>query len=266
MSTADRSRTACAIRWKCSAPCGRSGPPIVRCRSESRRPIGSKTASPATTPSSSPGPLPVPASTSSTSPPARRRSTPGRSMAACIRRRSATRSATSSAFRPLPSGNITQPDQVNSIIAAGRADLCALARPHLSDPFWTLHAAAELGYAGQSWPLQYLTGKKQLERERSRKVSDADDPPTAFRLEGRGSRGDDHAQPARAQEPADLRVLRRTHGHLPDAEDGEGHPGRGPDRRRRQFLLRRRCARDHRPARRHARCNATGTGCCASPA
>ena len=67
-------------------------------------------------------------------------------------------------------GNITQPDQVNSIIAAGRADLCALARPHLSDPFWTLHAAAELGYAGQSWPPQYLTGKKQLERELSRKA------------------------------------------------------------------------------------------------
>ena len=67
-------------------------------------------------------------------------------------------------------GNITQPDQVNSIIAAGRADLCALARPHLSDPFWTLHAAAELGYTGQWWPLQYLTGKKQLERELSRKA------------------------------------------------------------------------------------------------
>ena len=67
-------------------------------------------------------------------------------------------------------GNITQPDQVNSIIAAGRADLCALARPHLSDPFWTLHAAAELGYAGQPWPLQYLTGRKQLERELNRKA------------------------------------------------------------------------------------------------
>jgi anthraniloyl-CoA monooxygenase len=67
-------------------------------------------------------------------------------------------------------GNITQPDQVNSIIAAGRADLCALARPHLSDPFWTLHAAAELGHTGQRWPPQYLTGKRQLERELSRKA------------------------------------------------------------------------------------------------
>ena len=61
-------------------------------------------------------------------------------------------------------GNITEPDQVNAIIAAGRADLCALARPHLSDPHWTLHAAAQLGYADQPWPVQYLTGKEQLER------------------------------------------------------------------------------------------------------
>jgi anthraniloyl-CoA monooxygenase len=61
-------------------------------------------------------------------------------------------------------GNITEPDQVNSIIAAGRADLCALARPHLADPFWTLHAAAQLGYTEQPWPVQYLTGKDQSER------------------------------------------------------------------------------------------------------
>ncbi|MBI2683569.1 MAG: bifunctional salicylyl-CoA 5-hydroxylase/oxidoreductase [Acidobacteriales bacterium] len=61
-------------------------------------------------------------------------------------------------------GNITEADQVNGIIAAGRADLCALARPHLADPHWTLHAAAELGFAEQHWPVQYLTGKEQLER------------------------------------------------------------------------------------------------------
>ncbi|HUF47536.1 MAG TPA: bifunctional salicylyl-CoA 5-hydroxylase/oxidoreductase [Vicinamibacterales bacterium] len=68
-------------------------------------------------------------------------------------------------------GNITEPDQVNSIIAAGRADLCALARPHLSDPFWTLHAAAESGFADQAWPVQYLTGRRQLEREVARKAA-----------------------------------------------------------------------------------------------
>jgi anthraniloyl-CoA monooxygenase len=61
-------------------------------------------------------------------------------------------------------GNITEADQVNSIIMAGRADLCALARPHLSDPHWTLRAAAQLGYTAQQWPQQYQSGKRQLER------------------------------------------------------------------------------------------------------
>ncbi len=61
-------------------------------------------------------------------------------------------------------GNITDADQVNSIIAAGRADLVALARPHLADPNWTLHAAAQLGWAEQPWPWQYRSGKDQLER------------------------------------------------------------------------------------------------------
>ena len=61
-------------------------------------------------------------------------------------------------------GNITEADQVNGIIAAGRADLVALARPHLTDPNWTLHAAAQLGYRDQWWPVQYLSGREQLER------------------------------------------------------------------------------------------------------
>ena len=65
-------------------------------------------------------------------------------------------------------GNIFDPDHVNSIIAAGRADLCALARPHLADPYWTLHAAAALGYRDQAWPVQYLQGKAQLERNLAR--------------------------------------------------------------------------------------------------
>jgi anthraniloyl-CoA monooxygenase len=68
-------------------------------------------------------------------------------------------------------GNITEADQVNGIIAAGRADLCALARPHLVDPFWTLHAAAELGYTAQHWPPQYLTGRHQLERSLQRRAA-----------------------------------------------------------------------------------------------
>jgi len=65
-------------------------------------------------------------------------------------------------------GNITTADQVNTIVISGRADLVALARPHLADPFWTLHAAAELGYADGHWPKQYLTGKEQLERNLAR--------------------------------------------------------------------------------------------------
>ncbi len=61
-------------------------------------------------------------------------------------------------------GNITDSDQVNAILAGGRADLVALGRPHLADPFWTLHAAAQLGYHEAAWPAQYLPGKDQLER------------------------------------------------------------------------------------------------------
>jgi anthraniloyl-CoA monooxygenase len=61
-------------------------------------------------------------------------------------------------------GNITEPDHVNSIVMAGRADLCCLARPHLSDPNWTLRAAAELGYEGVDWPNQYIAGGEQLRR------------------------------------------------------------------------------------------------------
>ncbi len=65
-------------------------------------------------------------------------------------------------------GNIYEADHVNTIIAAGRADLCALARPHLADPAWTLHAAAEQGYADIAWPKQYVGGKIQLERNLER--------------------------------------------------------------------------------------------------
>ncbi len=65
-------------------------------------------------------------------------------------------------------GNITDFDQVNSIIAAGRADLVSIGRPHLSDPNWTLHAAAQQTFAGVRWPVQYYQGRVQLERETAR--------------------------------------------------------------------------------------------------
>lgn len=65
-------------------------------------------------------------------------------------------------------GNIFEADHVNSIITSGRADLCALARPHLSNPFWTLHEAAKLGFAEMPWPKPYWPGKQQLERNLER--------------------------------------------------------------------------------------------------
>lgn len=67
-------------------------------------------------------------------------------------------------------GNIYEVDHVNSIIAAGRADLCCLARPHLMDPNWTLRAAAEMQYNGPAvnCPQQYKAGHLQLERNLQR--------------------------------------------------------------------------------------------------
>jgi anthraniloyl-CoA monooxygenase len=61
-------------------------------------------------------------------------------------------------------GNITEPDQANAILAAGRADLVALARPHLIDPMWTLRAAAAADYRDQWVPPPYLNGMAQLAR------------------------------------------------------------------------------------------------------
>jgi anthraniloyl-CoA monooxygenase len=61
-------------------------------------------------------------------------------------------------------GNIYEPDHVNSILMAGRADLVCLARPHLADPYWTLHAAATLGDRHVAWPDPYLPGRDQLYR------------------------------------------------------------------------------------------------------
>ncbi len=65
-------------------------------------------------------------------------------------------------------GAISEADHVNSIIAAGRADLCAVARPHLANAAWTLQEAAKIGYTQVSWPRQYLSGKTQLERNLER--------------------------------------------------------------------------------------------------
>ena len=70
-------------------------------------------------------------------------------------------------------GAISELDQANSIIAAGRADLCAVARPHLTDPAWLLHEAARLGFADLGWPKQYLSGKMQFEANLQRAATSA---------------------------------------------------------------------------------------------
>ncbi|MFJ9862542.1 bifunctional salicylyl-CoA 5-hydroxylase/oxidoreductase [Streptomyces sp. NPDC101165] len=66
-------------------------------------------------------------------------------------------------------GAISSWDDVNSLILAGRTDLCALARPHLYDPHWTLHAAAEQGYEGPgvAWPAPYRAGSRRPQTGRT---------------------------------------------------------------------------------------------------
>jgi len=65
-------------------------------------------------------------------------------------------------------GAISEADHVNSIIASGRADLCAVARPHLANPAWTLMESAKIGYVDVAWPKQYRAAKQQLERNLER--------------------------------------------------------------------------------------------------
>ncbi|MBC7456016.1 MAG: bifunctional salicylyl-CoA 5-hydroxylase/oxidoreductase [Massilia sp.] len=72
-------------------------------------------------------------------------------------------------------GSIFEADHANSIIAAGRADLCAVGRPHLANPAWTLTEAAKIGFSALEWPKQYRPAKIQLERnlERERQLATA---------------------------------------------------------------------------------------------
>ncbi|MFC8145818.1 bifunctional salicylyl-CoA 5-hydroxylase/oxidoreductase [Streptomyces paradoxus] len=82
-------------------------------------------------------------------------------------------------------GAISSWDDVNSLILAGRTDLCALARPHLYDPHWTLHAAAEQGYTGPGapWPAPYRAGSRRPQTGR------LDAPKPRLDLEGGGTGG-----------------------------------------------------------------------------
>lgn len=70
-------------------------------------------------------------------------------------------------------GAISEADHANSVISAGRADLCAVARPHLADPAWVLHEAAKIGLTSVPWPKQYYSGKTQYETNLAREVAAA---------------------------------------------------------------------------------------------
>jgi anthraniloyl-CoA monooxygenase len=87
-------------------------------------------------------------------------------------------------------GVISSYDDVNSLILAGRADLCALGRAHLYDPNWTLHAAADQGYSGPgvSWPVQWQAGSRPPQTGRS------DGPRPRLELIRSGDTGTKHAR------------------------------------------------------------------------
>ena len=87
-------------------------------------------------------------------------------------------------------GAISSYDDVNSLILAGRADLCALGRAHLYDPQWTLHAAAEQGYAGPgaAWPMPFAAGRRRPQAGRT------DGPRPRLELIRAGERRTAHAR------------------------------------------------------------------------
>jgi anthraniloyl-CoA monooxygenase len=72
-------------------------------------------------------------------------------------------------------GAVTTPDQVNTLIASGKADLVALARPHLANPYFTLQASAWYQHMGQFWPPQYLSGRDQAFRNAPRERAEQQD-------------------------------------------------------------------------------------------
>ncbi len=117
-------------------------------------------------------------------------------------------------------GAISEADHVNSIIAAGRADLCAVARPHLANPAWTLMEAARIGCTAVAWPAPYRAAKGQMEslfaRERRR---------WRPRLAAHAARGAEHRRgPSRSARAQPLRQLPALLG-----EDSIGVEARAPD-------------------------------------
>ena len=121
----------------------------------------------------------------------------GRRSGGPSRRRSPTRSATGSASPTIAVGVISSYDDVNSILMAGRADLCAIGRAHLYDPSWTLHAAVEQDYDGPGapWPLPWRAGRRKPQTGRS------DGPRPRLTLIREGEQGTRHRRwrpPSRA--------------------------------------------------------------------
>jgi anthraniloyl-CoA monooxygenase len=78
-------------------------------------------------------------------------------------------------------GAVTSADQVNTLLAAGKADIVALGRPHLANPYFTLQAAAWYQYEAQHWPPQYLPGREQALRNAPRERAEL----TELRLRAR---------------------------------------------------------------------------------
>ncbi len=78
-------------------------------------------------------------------------------------------------------GAVTSADQVNTLLASGKADLVALGRPHLANPYFTLQASAWYQHAGQFWPPQYLPGRDQAMRNSPRERAEL----TELRLRAR---------------------------------------------------------------------------------
>ena len=72
-------------------------------------------------------------------------------------------------------GAVTTPDQVNTLLASGKADLVALARPHLANPYFTLQASAWYQHLPQFWPPQYLSGRDQAFRNAARERAEQKD-------------------------------------------------------------------------------------------
>jgi anthraniloyl-CoA monooxygenase len=95
-------------------------------------------------------------------------------------------------------GAVTTPDQVNTLLAAGKADLVALARPHLANPYFTLQASAWYQHTGQYWPPQYLSGRDQAFRNAARERAELTDVKLRARPAGHEVKDDPKAGVQRA--------------------------------------------------------------------